>query len=160
MNQPPKLAGNQVLNPNRLGYTKAGRVNTANPSRTIPDIQYIIDAVVQALRQTPLQPLPVTADISHRSFNSIPAPSENDHGSPIVWQRVKCAEKLIPFSGKEENVTKWFERIEHIARRYQFTSDILLLAAVSQLKERALNWYNRQPFESVSTWDEFQTQLK
>jgi len=64
---------------------------------------------------------------------------------------------LIPnFSGKEEeNVSKWLDRIASIAGLYHLRDDILFLAAVSQLKDRALDWYNRQNLESVSTWEDF-----
>lgn len=57
---------------------------------------------------------------------------------------------------EEENVAKWIDRISQIARLYQFKDDVLLLASISQLKERALEWYNRQPLEAVSSWEEIQ----
>lgn len=43
---------------------------------------------------------------------------------------------------------------------YGFSGDILVLAAVSQLKDRALQWHNRQALESVGTWDEFKFQIQ
>lgn len=68
---------------------------------------------------------------------------------------------MIPtFGGKdEENVISWIERVSAIARLYQISDETLILAAVSQLQGRALNWYNRQPVESMLVWEEFKFQI-
>lgn len=72
------------------------------------------------------------------------------------WNQIKFTSKLIPnFAGKEEeNVVTWLERIGSIGRLYQISDDVLVLAAVNQLSGRALDWYNRQGVESVSTWED------
>lgn len=73
------------------------------------------------------------------------------------WSQIKFATKLIPmFSGKEaENVSKWLDRISSVARLYHLRDDVIFLAAVSQLKDRALDWYNRQDLNAVSIWEDF-----
>lgn len=56
------------------------------------------------------------------------------------WQQIKFAAKLIPFFfGKEkENILKWLERIRSVGRIHGFGEEVLVLAAVTQLKGRAL----------------------
>lgn len=122
------------------------------------NIQQIVDAVVQVLQRTS----PSTLVARANDIDSSPSGRSSGDGAAHVWQSVKCAEKLIPpFAGKEEeNVLRWLERVTSIARTYKFTDDVLLLATVSQLKERAQKWYNRQPLDSVSTWEEFKFQLR
>jgi len=123
------------------------------------NFQYIIESVVQALQWTSAS---TSTDLPRQNSSHLREPLRNGNGSFIMWQQVKCAEKLISiFSGKEgENVVRWLQRIVNIARTYQFSDDTLLLAAVSQLKDRASNWYNRQPLESVSTWEVFKFQVR
>lgn len=38
--------------------------------------------------------------------------------------------------------------------------DVLVIAAVNQLTGTALDWYNRQPIESVASWNDFSFQLR
>ncbi|KAK2578069.1 hypothetical protein KPH14_012854 [Odynerus spinipes] len=40
------------------------------------------------------------------------------------------------------------------------TDDVILLAAISQLKDQALGWYNQQPLSTVATWSEFKDQIR
>lgn len=77
------------------------------------------------------------------------------------WQQIKFATKLIPpFAGRdEENVVQWLERISSVARMYSVPDESIVLAAVGQLKDRALCWYNRQSVESLFGWEEFKFQL-
>lgn len=78
------------------------------------------------------------------------------------WNRIYFTTKLIPsFSGKDnENLVNWIDRISTIARMYQIPNESLLLAVVSQLQDRALSWYNRQPIETVMNWKEFKFQIR
>lgn len=55
---------------------------------------------------------------------------------------------------------RWLERISSVARMYRLTDDVLVLAAVSQLKDRALQWHNRQSLETVGTWNKFKFQIR
>lgn len=144
----------------RYGSRVPTSVSGAATARdTMPDMQLIVDAVMQAMQRVNQQSI----SNQSRADASETQRSERNSGSSLpVWQSVKCAEKLIPiFSGKdEESVVKWLERITNIAQTYRFSNDVLLLATVSQLKDRALNWYNRQPLDTVSTWEEFKFQLR
>lgn len=87
---------------------------------------------------------------------------DGSHSSVQNWHQMKFTAKLIPsFSGREEeNVVRWVERVSAVARMYSVTDEALLLAAVSQLKDRALGWYNRQPLETLATWENFKFQLR
>lgn len=86
----------------------------------------------------------------------------NYGGSSQNWQQIKFVTKLIPpFAGRDEdNVVRWLERIGSVARVYGIPDGSLVLAAVGQLTDRALRWYNRQSIESLSTWDEFKFQIR
>lgn len=76
------------------------------------------------------------------------------------WNQIKFTAKLIPsFAGKEdENVATWLDRIRSVGRQYQIAEEVL--AAINQLQGRALEWYNRQPVESVATWEEFKFHVR
>lgn len=117
----------------------------------------IVQTVVQILQERQQSTSSVIIERSPH-FNE----GRGSEQSPNNWQQVKCAGKLIPSfaGGDEENVVRWLERISGIARMYQFNDNVLLLAAIGQLKARALDWYNRQPLESVSTWEEFKFQIR
>lgn len=126
------------------------------------DINDIVQFVVQVL-QGRQRDTSSAAAIERPRASGIHVPlREVNQGSSQNWQQVKCAGKLLPpFSGKDEvNVTRWLERVASIACMYQFDDNVLLLASVSQLKERALDWYNRQPLDSVSSWEEFKFQVR
>jgi len=87
--------------------------NMANVS-AVPDMQLIVDAVMQAMQQMNPQS---TANQSRAMYADDAQRSERHNGGSLpIWQSVKCAEKLIPtFSGKdEENVIRWLERITNI----------------------------------------------
>lgn len=47
-----------------------------------------------------------------------------------------------------------------MAQVYNIPDEVLVLAAVNQLKGHAIEWYNRQPLGSVATWNEFQFQIR
>lgn len=146
----------------RIPTPVSGSSNMQNAANivSIPDTQLIVETVMQALQR--LNPQLNASNQIRVDAGGTRRSEGNNGGSPPVWQNVKCAEKLIPhFSGKdEENVVKWLDRIAGIALNYRFSNDVLLLATVSRLKDRALGWYNRQPLESVSTWEEFKFQLR
>jgi len=78
------------------------------------------------------------------------------------WSQIKYITKLIPpFSGKdEENILNWLDRVTYVARVYNITDEVLLLAAIGQLRGRAADWYNRQPLRTISSWDEFKFQVR
>lgn len=126
------------------------------------NIQEIVQAVVQIMEERQ------RTGSGNSAMTSPPgqreeSPSNRDRSTTSnSWQQIKFAAKLIPpFSGKEEeNVVRWLERISSVARMYMLTDDVLVLAAVSQLKDRALQWHNRQSLETVSTWDEFKFQIR
>lgn len=48
----------------------------------------------------------------------------------------------------------------HVARLYHLSDEVIIFAAISQLKDRALEWYNRQFLEEVSTWKEFRYRVR
>ncbi|CAL1672713.1 unnamed protein product, partial [Lasius platythorax] len=138
------------------GHVERPRVNAAL------NIQEIVQAVVQIMEER-------QRTSSGNSANTSPpgqrgeSPANSDRSTTSnSWQQIKFATKLIPpFSGKEEeNVVRWLERISSVARMYRLTDDVLVLAAVSQLKDRALQWHNRQSLETVGTWNEFKFQIR
>lgn len=43
---------------------------------------------------------------------------------------------------------------------YNLSDEVLVLAAVSQLKNQTLDWYNRQKLEDVSTWEDFKYRIR
>lgn len=57
-------------------------------------------------------------------------------------------------------MVRWLERITRVGNTYRFTEDVLVLAAVSQMKGQALEWHNRRPIESVASWENFKYHLK
>lgn len=138
----------------------AGLASNDNPAGI--NIDEIVQSVVRVLQGRQRSPSSAAMSQSPRVDEELmEATGENRYPSNN-WQQVKCAGKLIPsFSGKdEENVVRWIERIASISRMYQFNDHVLLLASISQLKGRALDWYNRQPIETVSTWEEFKFQVR
>lgn len=148
-------------NPSVTQYNRPGSIeNNAAPSQSFPGIQEIVRAVVQVLNEnqhTPLRtegPSQLTREASAGSAN-LSANSNN-------WHQIKFATKLIPtFAGKEEeNVVKWLERITSVAGLYSLSNEVIVLAAITQLKDRALEWYNRQALESVSSWENFKFNLR
>lgn len=118
------------------------------------DIQEIVKAVVQVLEERQR----VTSDVTtqalreqwKRPLGGSTASANGNVGSQN-WHQIKFATKSIPvFEGKEEeNVAKWLERISSVARLYHFNDKVLVMTAVSQLKNRVLEWYNRQTLEEV-----------
>lgn len=46
------------------------------------------------------------------------------------------------------------------ARMYRLTDEVIVLAAISQLRNRAQEWYNRQPMDSVATWENFKFHIR
>lgn len=124
------------------------------------NMQEVVQAVVQVMEERqrvlsgPGAPPPIPRGGSAASTE--PSTSANN------WHQIKFATKLIPtFAGKEEeNVVRWLERIAGVARMYNLGDDIIVLAAVSQLMGRALEWYNRQPLETVASWEEFKFQIR
>lgn len=122
------------------------------------DLQDIVQAVVNALDQ-------------RQSSNGWTARREATVNNPLVltvdvsavnWKQIQLVTRLIPlFAGKEEeDVAKWIDKITSVARMYKISDEVLALAAVSQLKDRALNWYNQQSVESVATWENFKYRIR
>ncbi|XP_071571820.1 uncharacterized protein [Temnothorax nylanderi] len=123
------------------------------------NVQEIVQAVVLVMEER--------QRVRSGSGGSLPATGSVTSGievdtSNVNWQQIKFATKLIPtFAGKDdENVIRWLERISCVARTYKFKDEVLVLAAVSQLKNRAQDWYNRQPMEDVTTWEDFKFRLR
>jgi len=54
----------------------------------------------------------------------------------------------------------WLERCTNVARMYQVPDETLFLAAINQLSNRTIDWYNRQPVESVATWEDLKFQMR
>lgn len=107
-------------------------------TRTL-NMQEIVDAVVRALQDRPCMEQRRIDTVTSRPDTQ--ATMETHSGSNYNWGQIKFMSKLIPpFAGKEEeNVTKWIERISSIARLHNISDGVLILAAVNQLRDRALN---------------------
>ncbi|XP_011701332.1 PREDICTED: uncharacterized protein K02A2.6-like [Wasmannia auropunctata] len=90
------------------------------------------------------------------------AESTSSQMSMNSWQQIRVATKMIPtFTGTEkESVVKWLEQITGVSQLYQLGDEVIVLAAISQLQGRALEWYNRQQLESVATWDNFKFEIR
>jgi len=138
-------------------------VRRQNSERAI-NVQEIVQAVVQALEASRFQSGEVRGDPERARRPRTPSSSGNG-SQPITannWNQIKFTSKLIPeFAGKEDqNVVTWLERCVSIARIYQVPEETLILAAINQLSKRALDWYNRQPVETVATWEDFKFQIR
>lgn len=123
------------------------------------NVQEIVQAVVQVMDER--QRTNNHVGFSSRNYGNA-SPSSSDLTNSTSWHQIKFATKLIPFfSGKEEeNVVKWLERVAGIARMYRLSDDIIVIAAVTQLKDRALDWYHRQTLDSLANWEEFKFQIR
>lgn len=133
-----------------------GQRRTPSPA----DIQHIVDAVVRVLEERQdnrqrSERRSLERDGFARNTETRQAPINN-------WNQIKFTSRLIPtFSAKEhENVVTWLNRISSVARLHAVAEDVLVIAAVNQLAGTALEWYNRQPIESVATWHNFSFQLR
>lgn len=126
------------------------------------NIQQIVNAVVQVLQSQ--QVSRVNTEMISGSSTQAPRTRNADSGQNLTnnWNQVKFTAKLIPvFSGKEdENIITWLDRIVNVAQMYGISEEVLVLAAINQLKGRALEWYNRQPLGLVATWGEFRYQIR
>lgn len=130
---------------------------------SFPNMQDIVQAVVRAMESGQARLERSNPPSPRRDPGISPAMSSGPQSSVLRnWNQIKFTSKLIPtFAGKEEeNVVTWLERIGSIGRLHQITDDVLVLAAVNQLTGRALDWYNRQSVECVSTWEEFKFQIR
>jgi len=136
----------------------AQRINSHNQI----NIQEIVQAVVAVVAGDGGPPT------IFRRHKRLPAASGNTGSTvevnteAINWQQLKFATKLIPtFSGRDkENILKWLERIMCAARMYRLTDEVIVLTAISQLRNRAQKWYNRQPMDSVATWEDFKFHIR
>lgn len=43
---------------------------------------------------------------------------------------------------------------------YRLSDEVVLFAAISQLKNRAHDWYKRQPIDSVALWEDFKYHIR
>lgn len=131
-------------------------------TRTL-NMQEIVDAVVRALQDRPcMEQRRIDTATSRPDTQATNSSMETHSGSNYNWGQIKFMSKLIPpFAGKEEeNVTKWIERISSMARLHNISDGVLILAAVNQLRDRVLEWYNRQPVDSVAIWENFKYKLR
>ncbi|XP_071653044.1 uncharacterized protein, partial [Temnothorax longispinosus] len=152
--------GREDLNPQHIvnGIPAVGNGNGQGVNFAL-NMQEIVQAVVQVMEER--QRMRDGSAGSFSTTRSVSSCIEVDTAN-VNWQQIKFATKLIPtFAGKDdENVIRWLERISCVARMYKFKDEVLVLAAVSQLKNRAQDWYNRQPMEDVATWEDFKFRLR
>lgn len=143
--------------------TSQGTETVSNGAVANIDVNEIIQSVVRILSERQNSSRSPATTNSARAIESPISPTHTDQSMTNGnWHQVKCASKLLPtFAGKDdENVVRWLDRISSVARMYQFADHVVLLASVSQLKGRASDWYNRQPIESVSSWEEFKFRIR
>jgi len=126
------------------------------------DLQQLMRTVTQAFEDFAPRTRPEARGTPPMNGLAASCSAENASVSGQNWSQIKFTTKLIPaFAGRDdENVIQWIERIGSIGRLYRVSDEVLLLSAVSQLNHRALEWYNRQPVESVATWEELKFQLR
>nr|XP_012147359.1 PREDICTED: uncharacterized protein LOC105663389 [Megachile rotundata] len=150
--------GNVNIRSDDTGTSRYGQKNTRIDNSRVPNLQEIVQTVLQALGPASMQPS------NQQIMNAAsPSPSAGSQSSALQnWNQVKFTVKLIPpFSGQEEDkVITWLERIGNIGRIYQLSDEVLVLAAVNQLQGRALSWYNRQPIETISSWEDFKFHVR
>jgi len=140
-------------------------------------MQAVVQAVLRALelREGPVQggaqPIARACEsvrgqenvsLADQNLNLATVSTSSRHAVANNWSQIKYITKLIPsFSGKdEENILNWLDRVTYVARVYNITDEVLLLAAIGQLRGRAADWYNRQPLRTISSWDEFKFQVR
>lgn len=143
----------QETPPPRSAPTQIGQNTALNIDDIVRAVVQVMDAREQSRREERRLP-PLERGSS--------ATNSESSSSANKWSQIKFATKMIPiFSGKdEENIQKWIERIASVARLYNLGDDVLIVAAITQLKDRALDWYNRQELESVSTWEDFKYHIR
>lgn len=125
-------------------------------------LQDLVRAIIQTHEET-RQARPILGmNTPQQASVASAAGSDTSTNTFQNWNQIKFTSRMIPpFSGREEeNIVKWLERVANVARLYNVPDESLVLAAVNQLKDRALAWYNRQSVESVATWEEFKFQIR
>lgn len=131
----PGTSGASYANARAYIAGPKGDESTRNVSSQI-NVQEIVQAVVQVLekRQRSSDGTRGSPAVTGDTGSTVEI-----NTSAINWQQLKFATKLIPvFSGKdEENVVKWLERIMCAANMYRLNDEVIVLAAISQLKNRA-----------------------
>lgn len=138
-----------------VSQTRGDQANANN-------IQEIIQAVLQVLEANRETRRPVGGRSRGRNYDPQATGENTTVTTPRQWDQIKFAAKLIPpFKGKDdENVATWLDRIRNIGRMYKIAEEVLTVAAVNQLQDRALSWYNRQPVESVATWEDLKFHMR
>ncbi|RLU21486.1 hypothetical protein DMN91_005859 [Ooceraea biroi] len=158
----------------QLGDGIPHRQEDRSGTNTAFNVQDIVQAVVQVMEQRQrtidgarvmsqgARVMSQGARVVSQGARGGSTASADSNVSAQSWQQIKFATKLIPFfAGKEEeNVVIWLERISGVARMHRINDEVIVLAAVTQLKDRTLEWYNRQPLESIASWDEFRFQIR
>lgn len=140
-----------------------GRENAAVPNNLV--MQDVVRAVIEALESRSRNEHPAVNQEHQRYTPNDSTPRSRSEVRPnihINWNEIKFITKLIPsFTGKdEESVERWIQRISSVGRIHHVPEEALVLAAVNQLGGRALDWYNRQPVETVVDWEEFKYKIR
>lgn len=68
--------------------------------------------------------------------------------------------QIPEFTGDQsENVKRWIQQVEHVARTHRATDEVTMLAASSKLTRTARKWYDAQTGAVLETWGGFSKNL-